>query len=212
MRSRRFREQRQAFQRLRDTLRTDAELREEVELALSEVLRSFPTRIRENRFVVGGVVEVILLAAFRASGIPAADVGPRADRVDIELGGGEGYSVKGHFGGNGDIRMINVLGESVGATWDEPTLFVISGLGIGYADPDLLSDKYDEVVKRRGDAVAVRASRIKRWLRANADWVIECLVPERSPPSEGSRLASREIAQAVLDATPRLRQALEEAT
>lgn len=86
MRPRRFREERQAFQQLRETLRGAPELREEVEIALREVLRSFPTTIRENRFVVGGVIEVILVAAFRASGIPAADVGPRADRVDIESG------------------------------------------------------------------------------------------------------------------------------
>lgn len=212
MTSRRFQKQRRAFQRLRHTLHTDAELRAEVELALHKVLRSYPTKIRENRFVVGGVVEVILVAAFRAAGLPAADVGPREARVDIELQGGGGFSVKGHFGGSGDIRMINVLGESVGAAWEDPTLFVMSGLGIGYADPDLVSLEYDAMVKRHRDAVAVRASRIKRWFRANADWVIECVVPERSPPSKDSRLASREIAHAILESTPRLKQALEDAT
>jgi len=156
-------------------------------------------------------VEVILVAAFCAAGVPATDVGPAEKRVDIELRGGGSFSVKGHFGGSGDIRVINVLGESAAAAWTDPTLFIISGIGIGYADPDLVSAEYSEMVKRQRDAVVIRASRIKRWLRSNTDWVIGCIVPERSPPNENSRLASREIAQAILDSTPRLRWALEHA-
>lgn len=92
----RFRKQRRAFQRLRHALQADGELRAEVELALQKVLRSYPTKIRENRFVVGGVAEVILVAAFRAAGLPASDVGPREARIDIALQGGGGFSVKGH--------------------------------------------------------------------------------------------------------------------
>jgi hypothetical protein len=112
----RFTVERHVFAQLKRGVDSDAGLRQEIEYALDQLLGRFATSVRENRFVVGGALEVILTAALRAVGIDAADVGISEERIDIRIPSG-GFSVKGHFSGAGNIRLINVLGDSTQAEW-----------------------------------------------------------------------------------------------
>ena len=60
----RFTVERHVFAQLKRGVDSDAGLRQEIEYALDQLLGRFATSVRENRFVVGGALEVILTAAF----------------------------------------------------------------------------------------------------------------------------------------------------
>lgn len=49
---------RKAFEQFKETLEQDPILKNDIEEAFSLVLTRFATSIRENRFVVGGVIEL----------------------------------------------------------------------------------------------------------------------------------------------------------
>ncbi len=194
----RFTVEREAFKKLKQAVEGDDELRRDIELAIGQLLQRFATSIRENRFIVGGVLEVILVAALRASGIQAEDVGISEQRIDIKIPRG-GFSVKGHFKRTGDIRLINVLGESSETEWDTATLFVLHGIGIGYADPDLIGE-----TKRTSDAIVLRYSALRDFLHRNREYLIVCEIPPARSDTVGSELVSRSIAREILKETKKL--------
>lgn len=196
----RFAAEREAFAKLKQAVENDAELREDIERSLRQLLERFATSIRENRFIVGGVLEVILVAAFKAAGVEASDVGASELRIDIRIPNG-GFSVKGHFSGGGDIRLINVLGESPAAEWDTATLFVLHGVGIGYADPELIEAEH---VKRVKDAVVLHYESLCDFLKNNINYLISCNVPRSKRNSESTELVSRIVAREILKGTKKL--------
>jgi NAD+--asparagine ADP-ribosyltransferase len=53
----------------------DILLQEEFLDAINKILNLYDTRIYENRFIVGGVIEFIVLASFRALGFDATHIG-----------------------------------------------------------------------------------------------------------------------------------------
>jgi hypothetical protein len=194
----RFAAEREAFEKLKRAVERDKDLREDIELAIGQLLKRFATSIRENRFIVGGVLEVILVAALRAAGVEAEDAGVSEQRIDIKIPMG-GFSIKGHFRGTGAIRLINVLGESPEAEWDTATLFVLHGIGIGYADPDLIGE-----TKRTSDAITLRYTALRDFLRQHPEYLIVCDVPSARSETEGSELVSRSIAREILKETKKL--------
>lgn len=200
-----FQAERAAFEQFKRAVENDPVLKQDIETALRELLGRFSTSIYENRFVVGGALEVIMVAALRAAGIDAADVGAEEERIDIRIPGG-GFSVKGHFRGSGNIRLINVLGESSQTIWSEATLFVLHGVGIGYADPDLLSHR--TAVHRTGDAITVRYSELLAFLAQNPNWLIPCEVPQSLQNESQSELVSRALARQILEHTQKLSKTL----
>lgn len=202
-----FAAERAAFNKLKKAVESDTALKSDIEEALTELLERFSTQIYENRFVVGGVVEVILTAALRAAGVEARDVGLQEERIDIRIPEG-GFSVKGHFRGSGDIRLINVLGDSAQADWREATLFVLHGIGIGYADPDLLRDR--GVIHRTGDAVVARYAVLRQFFQDEPHWLLKCRVPQSLQETTSSELVSRALAYQILQRTQKLRTALAE--
>ncbi|MCS6923413.1 MAG: hypothetical protein NZM10_03455 [Fimbriimonadales bacterium] len=200
-----FNVEREAFRQFKQAVEEDGVLKSDIETALQELLGRFSTTIYENRFVVGGILEVIMVAALRAAGIDAQDVGVQQERIDIRIPGG-GFSVKGHFRSSGTIRLINVLGKSSQAQWSEATLFVLHGIGIGYTDPDLIT--HLSAVQRVGDAVAIRYTALRSFFRANPEWLIPCSVPESTLDEASSELVSRALARQILDRTRKLAKAL----
>jgi hypothetical protein len=194
----RFAAERAAFRKLKRAVEKDPDLRGDIELAIGQLHERFATSIRENRFIVGGVLEVVLVAALRAAGVKAEDVGTSEQRIDIKIPDG-GFSVKGHFKRTGDIRLINVLGESSATEWDTATLFVLHGIGIGYADPDLIGE-----TKRTSDAVVLRYAALRDFLRQNPEYLIVCDIPPARRDVAGSELVSRSIAREILKGTKKL--------
>jgi hypothetical protein len=200
----RFAAERGAFAQLKQKIDHDDKLRQEVEYTLAQLLRRFATSVRENRFVVGGVLEVILTAALRAAGVAAEDVGISEERIDIRIPNG-GFSVKGHFSGTGNIRLINVLGDSTQAEWSEGTLFVLHEMGIGYSDPELLGAG---ATKREKDAIVLRYNQLKQFLETNPAYLISLQVPKATKEEKQSELVSRAVAREILRDAPTLWKAL----
>lgn len=200
----RFAAERGAFAQLKQKIDHDDKLRQEVEYTLAQLLGRFATSVRENRFVVGGALEVILTAALRAAGVAAEDVGISEERIDIRIPNG-GFSVKGHFSGTGNIRLINVLGDSTQAEWSEGTLFVLHGMGIGYSDPELLGAG---ATKREKDAIVLRYNQLRQFLETNPAYFISLQVPQATKEEKQSELVSRAVAREILRDAPTLWKAL----
>ena len=200
----RFAAERGAFAQLKQKIDHDDKLRQEVEYTLAQLLGRFATSVRENRFVVGGALEVILTAALRAAGVAAEDVGISEERIDIRIPNG-GFSVKGHFSGTGNIRLINVLGDSTQAEWSEGTLFVLHGMGIGYSDAELLGAG---ATKREKDAIVLRYNHLKQFLETNPAYFISLQVPQATREEKQSELVSRAVAREILRDAPTLWKAL----
>lgn len=196
-----YESERGAFEKLKSVTESDLILKSDLENAFSAVLTRYATKIYENRFLVGGVSEVILVSALRAVGIPAEDIAAQDERFDIRIPGGH-LSVKGHFSqGASDIRLINVLGESSRSEWDTGTLFVIAGTGIGYADPELLPGSTHRV----SDAVVLRYRKLREFLSEQTQFLIACQIPYTLADVERSELASRTVAREILKDTHKLK-------
>ena len=112
------------------------------ELGISALLQYYNTTIYENRFIVGGAVEVFTYAIMRATGISCALYADQSKSGDILLQNDRKLSVKGTFtGGPKDVKLMNKLGGGE-REWDTATLFVISEVGIVYGSPDMVSHEH----------------------------------------------------------------------
>jgi hypothetical protein len=137
-----FAAERQFFLDFAERLGAARELQAEVLGAIADILARYNTTIPENRFIVGGVIEQILGSAARAVGLAVTNVAKTQHGHDLVLGPSAGLSVKAHLApSGGSVTLINTRGTSEDAVWRTATLFVVRGVGIGYADPVLLPGK-----------------------------------------------------------------------
>jgi len=121
------------------SLSLETDLQHEIVAAIDETLRRYDTGPWENRFGVGGVIEQILGSTARELGFKVSNVGAHLQKCDLELESGTGLSVKAQFGQysrSSRIRLTNSQGAT--GNWDTGTLFVLTGVGIGYADSGLV--------------------------------------------------------------------------
>jgi len=70
-----FSSEREAFEKMKHAVENNPDLKSDIEFCLKSLLLRFATSLRENRFVVGGALEVIVMTALRASGVECQDVG-----------------------------------------------------------------------------------------------------------------------------------------
>lgn len=200
-----FEEERNVFRAMKETLSADAVIRREVEDAFQRLLGDYSTKIRENRFVVGGAAEVIVCAAIRATGIQATDNTLSSTGGDISLPSGCQLSLKGVFSRSvSSIRIVNVLGASTDAAWNHATIFMVSGRGLLYADPELLPD----CASRKSDAVVLPYKALRQFADSHKEWTIDLEVPFSLQDESKSRLTSRTVAFEILRGLPRLRQSM----
>ena len=135
--------------RVFDRLKSDCsdETKQEYELAFDILLTRYNTTIHENRFVVGGAVEVFTYALLRSVGIDCALYADQTMSGDILLPRDRKLSVKGVFtGGANSVKLINKLGEG-DRPWNTATLFVVSEVGIVYGSPDMVAPEHIKDVK-----------------------------------------------------------------
>lgn len=189
-----FERERDAFVHLRASLIQRTQLREEVERALTALLSEYDTKIRENRFVVGGAVEHIIGAAMRAAGVDILNRGKTAEGSDLTLRTGEGISVKSSFTDPpGDIRLINTLGDAAGRRWLFATLLVVANVGVGYVDPYLLP----RAAEASGDAIVLPKRVYLPFLERNPGWLARVTVPVK-PKAYTTKVASYAVAEEIL--------------
>lgn len=185
--------ERRYFAHLKANLTPDVQ--DEFERAMSALLSQYNTSIRENRFIAGGATEVFTVALLRSTGIPARMYGEETDAGDVILPGNKMLSVKGEFAKSSSIRLINKLGEGE-RNLKTATLFVISGTGMIYGDPDMFS-KSD--FRDSGDALTINRRSLMR-VAEDAANLIKMDIPFKPPKEQAlhSRNASQEIARRII--------------
>jgi len=163
----------------------------EFQKALEKLVYEYDTADWENRFIVGGALEVLFCALLNSMGFKCKWL--REKRYDIEVNGVK-FSMKSSFTGSGDIRLINILGNET-VTWEEPTLFFISGVGICYADPEM-----DIETRHKRDALVVSVSGIKEVIeQSNNEWLISIDIPRKPQNPTKIKTASYGVAKSILD-------------
>ena len=189
----RYRVERRAFERLKADCPRDARL--EYELAIQTLIERYNTTIFENRFIVGGAVEVFTYALLRSVGIDCTLYGDQAHAGDILLPNGRKLSVKGSFRGVADIRLLNQMGEGARG-WDTATLFIVSGVGIAFGTPDMVEA---DQIKDTGDAKVIKKAGLQALLDDPANVIGMEIAPK--PPTEMtgfSHKASTAVARQIL--------------
>jgi hypothetical protein len=156
----------------------------------------FDTAIYENRFIVGGVVEQLLGASMRAVGCDVDNVAKTSRGVDLSLPTLDvGFSVKAQFKKGPEIRLVNTMGGSgASAEWTHATIFVIVGVGIGYADPDLVTSG----LVPRSDVLTLKTSALAEMWATQTGFLIQCDVPAKPVKSSHTRVASDVVAQDIM--------------
>jgi len=189
-----FHAEKRAFSRLKSDC--SIEVKYEYELAISILVERYNTTIYENRFVVGGAVEVFTYALLKSVGIDCTLYGDQAKSGDILLPNDRKFSVKGSFtGGVSEIRLLNKLGGGF-REWDTATLFVVANVGIVYGTPAMVDDLH---IKDMKDAIVLKKEGLKSLIE-NDENVFEMEIAQK-PPTETTAFslkASDAIAKHIL--------------
>ena len=194
-RSTNYQQAREFFLRFKEQLEIQVDVREELLAAISLVVDDYNTTYRENRFIVGGAVEEMMAAAMRCVGLEdVRSVGVENVGSDIFVGT-QGFSLKTSFTGRNEaIGMINKQGDS-SPRWVDPTIFVLAGTGIGYADPELLPN----ATRDGNDQVSLPRAPLLAMFRNNPQWLLRCEVSVKPPTDEPPKsIASRTVAREIL--------------
>jgi hypothetical protein len=162
----------------------------EFEKAIQKLVNEYNTANRENRFVVGGALEILFCALLKSLNFQCKWL--KEARYDIEVNGIK-FSLKSNFAGSGDIRLVNILGDER-AVWEEPTLFFISDIGICYADPLMNLE-----TKHTSDALTIKLKDLKNLFESNRDLVISISIPRKPRNSEAIKIASYDVAKSILE-------------
>lgn len=205
-----YKNARAIFQTFKKLLEQDSLLQEEFLDALTRLLTEYNTTIYENRFVAGGAVEYILTAAFNGTSVlRAKHIGKYNDRLDIEVrksvneDESTSYSVKSVFTAPSSVRLINVLGDAGNAQWIEPTIFVLAGIGIVYADCLILPG----ATKNTGDALILERQPFQDFIKARPEFGVMMSIPRKSTEKNlaESKTASEDVARLLLRPYKKLR-------
>ena len=168
-------------------------------VAALEVLHSrFNTTIRENRFIVGGALELFMHALLLSSGVMVQPHGPVGTGGDFVLTqSGTELSLKSEFtpGRGGQIGLVNKQGGG-DRQWETATLFVFSEVGILYCDPSMVPAGS---VKDQGDQISI-SRRIVEAAAEEERFRIEMPIPTKQPTMAAgkSERASRTVALEIL--------------
>ena len=187
--------------RVFDTLKKNCsdESKIEYERAISVLVNRYNTTIRENRFTVGGAVEVFTFALLKSVGINCRFTGDEDVKGDISLPNGKLLSLKSSFvGGSQNIGLLNKQGRGQ-RTWDTATLFILADIGVVYGTPEMVSPDY---IKDSGDQLTLKKSGLNLILEDESN-VFRMQIQKKPPTAETgfSLKASTSIAKYILDRT-----------
>ena len=149
--------ERNCFKHLQENLSNEAKA--EYETGIKHLIERYNTAIYENRFTVGGVVEVFTLALMRSTGIEIEGCGSEAQGGDLILPSGRMFSLKSSFTRGGSVILVNTRGDS-GTDWETATLFVLSDVGIVYGDPDMAQE---DDLNRTADNLQIKRTALNRF-------------------------------------------------
>ena len=171
-----FNSERNCFKHLQENLSNEAKT--EYEMGIKHLVERYNTAIYENRFTVGGVVEVFTLALMRSTGIEIEGCGSEAQGGDLILPNGRMFSLKSSFTKGGSVILVNTRGDS-GTDWETATLFVLSDVGIVYGDPAMAQE---EDLNRTADSLQIKRMALNRLAQTPSN-LIPMEIPLK-PPTE----------------------------
>ena len=190
----RYTQEQRVFNRLKEDCSIASQ--QEFELAIATLLERYNTTIHENRFVVGGAVEVFTYALLLTVGIDCTLYGSQSRSGDILLPNDRKLSVKGAFvGGPTNVKLMNKQGGG-DREWDTATLFVVSGIGIVFGAPDMVIGEH---VRDTSDGVELRKAGLVALIENPAN-VMQMEIVQK-PPTEMtgfSHKASTAVARQIL--------------
>ena len=189
-----FEIERNCFKHLKENLSNEAKA--EYETGVKHLVERYNTAIYENRFTVGGVVEVFTLALMRATGIEIEGCGSEAQGGDLILPNGRMFSLKSSFTRGGSVILVNTRGDSR-TDWKTATLFVLSNVGIVYGDPDMAEE---DDLNRASDNLHIKRSALNRFAQDPLN-LIPMDIPLK-PPTEmasSSMKASDAVARQLMN-------------
>lgn len=189
---------RAVFQRFKAGLENDGAVLDEICGSLALLHATYNSSLNGNRFPVGEAIEYIIAAAMRCVGLQnVRTIGNRKGYVDIDVDG-QPFSLKSSSTGNPDtIGLINTRGPRR-TRWNAPTIFILAGRGIGYADPGLLPDAANDDV----DQLQLQRAPLESLFQNSPEWLLECDIPVKRPrPIGGERVrtVSEEVARAIIN-------------
>ncbi len=170
----RFMAERRFFDLLRSDCSTEA--RQEYELGIATVIERYNPTIHENRFVAGGAAEFFTWALLRSVDI---DCAYDAKSGAILLPENGRLSIKSSFRGPTNVRLINQMGRGK-REWKTATLFVISGEGIVYGDPDMVADTH---IQPTGDGVTLKRAALRAFI-ADSENVFPMEIAAKPPADQ----------------------------
>ena len=189
-----FHIERNCFKYLKENLSSEAKA--EYETGVKHLVERYNTAIYENRFTVGGVIEVFTLALMRSTGIEIEGCGSEAHGGDLILPSGRMFSLKSSFTRGGSVILINTRGDS-GTDWETATLFVLSNVGIVYGDP-AMAEEND--LNRAADNLQIKRTALNRLAQDPLN-LISMEIPLKPPTekADSSMKASDAVARQLMN-------------
>lgn len=185
--------ERKCFKHLQENLSNEAQ--EEYKTGIKHLVERYNTAIYENRFTVGGVVEVFTLALMRSTGIEIEGCGSEAQGGDLILPNGRMFSLKSSFTRGGSVILVNTRGDS-GTDWETATLFVLSNVGIVYGDPAMVQE---DDLNRVADNLQIKRTALNRFAQ-DPSRLIPMEIPLKPPTemADASMKASDAVARQLM--------------
>ena len=175
--------------------------KDEYEQAYNSVINEYNTAIYENRFIVGGAIEIFTYALLRHVGINCELIGEQATRGDIRLLPSEKLiSLKSSTqvsksGKPSNIILINTLSKNP-QQWKVSTFFIISTIGIVFGTPTMI-DEND--LKYNKDNISIKGVGLEK-LKNNSDNVISLNLKRKEKlNSDFHKTASSSVAKDILN-------------
>lgn len=173
--------ERTCFKHLKANINDEAKA--EYELGIENLIERYNTSIYENRFIVGGIVEIFTLALMRSTGIEVQGCGAEAQGGDLILPTGEMFSIKSSFTKYGNIILINTRGDS-NTKWSTATLFILSNIGIVYGDPSMV---VEDDLKRVKDSLEITRAALRRFAEDPSNRILMNIPLKPPKEKEGTR-------------------------
>ena len=188
-----FNIERNCFRHLQENLSSEA--KSEYETGVKHLVERYNTAIYENRFTVGGVVEVFTLALMRSTGLEIEGCGSEAQGGDLILPNGRMFSLKSSFTRGGSVILVNTRGDSR-TDWETATLFVLSNVGIVYGDPDMAQE---DDLNRVADNLQIKRTALNRFAQVPSN-LIPMEIPLKPPTemADSSMKASDAVARQLM--------------
>ena len=185
--------ERNCFKHLQENLSNEAKA--EYETGIKHLIERYNTAIYENRFTVGGVVEVFTLALMRSTGIEIEGCGSEAQGGDLILPSGRMFSLKSSFTKGGSVILVNTRGDS-GTDWETATLFVLSNVGIVYGDPAMAQE---DDLNRVADNLQIKRTALNHFAQ-DPSKLIPMEIPLKPPTemADSSMKASDAVARQLM--------------